>query len=122
MSFSVETKIDIYDRAGRNSELSGETERPLECSHLSHDRGLEDYDTPEMAVLCTDIEHYAYHLIFRKNPSHIGLTVNQNDWSINELWKKVLKNSEALDWSYEQTVLEVRKARAMWFYYLSIEG
>lgn len=121
--FSTATKVAIYERLeSRRSELSGSMERPLECSHLTHDKSLPEYDTPEMGVLCTDIEHYVYHLIFKMRPEEIGLTRSQNDWSIKEIWQRVTARSFEMGMDRDQLNAKVAEARAYWYYYLGVEG
>jgi hypothetical protein len=121
VAFTTNTKQQIHDRAASQSELSGCNEtptpdNPLECAHLDHDKSLPEYNWPDMGVLCTDVEHYTYHLLFRLNPEEIGLTRNQNDWAIKMCYLRCIHNGSPVT---KQTVAQ---AKAYWFYHLGIEG
>ncbi len=89
-AFSLETKFQIKERAGNSSELSGENDRPLQCSHFNHDKNDSLYDSEDMGILVTDIEHFVYHLKYRKNPGRIGLSKKENRMAIKDLWNQVL--------------------------------
>jgi len=88
--FSGEVRYEIKERAGHKSELSGEMDRPLQCSHFFHDEKHPSYNEQEMGFLVTDIEHFMYHLRFRKNPKKIGLEKKENKSAIKTLWLGIL--------------------------------
>jgi hypothetical protein len=121
MNFSPDTRFEIRMRAGNISELSGAVGRPLQCCHLNHDKDLEEYNTPDMGVLVTDIEHYAYHLLFKDYPSHVGLRVGQNNWALQSLWNNIVKFNRETGLTVDLKE-ELEKAKGYWFYYLGIEG
>lgn len=80
--FTGEGIAEIKKRSKGRSELSGRTDRPLECSHFDHTRN-ERYNLPENGIRLTVIEHLAYHLFFRDNASKIGLSEWGNDRAID---------------------------------------
>ena len=92
-AFSLESKFQIKERAEGSSELSGENDRPLQCSHFNHEKNDPLYDSEDMGILVTDIEHFAYHVKYRRNPEKIGLTKKENKSAIKELWSKVLTHN-----------------------------
>ncbi len=92
-SFSLETKYQIKERAGDRSELSGQDDRPLHCSHLNHGKKSPYYDDQEIGILVTDIEHLAYHVKYLRNPRKIGLTKRENRDAIKTMWRGILSEN-----------------------------
>lgn len=124
MAFSPDIRHEIRGRADNSSELSGETGRPLQCCHLSHDKYLQEYNTAEMGVLVTDIEHYAYHLIFKDRPGFIGLSGGNNQWSLETLWNNIIafNDKTGIIMTSNDFKVAIQKAKDFWFYYLGIES
>jgi len=79
--FSEPTLTEIKKRSHGRSEISGRTDRPLECSHFDHARN-EKYNTADNGIRTTTIEHLAYHIHYRDNPQEIGLTMDGNEAAI----------------------------------------
>lgn len=123
MSFDQQSRWEIRDRAGNKSELTDISDRPLQACHLSHSRQLEEYNQPDMGVLVTDIEHLAYHLIFRYNSFEIGLNRDCNERAIDSLYTQIRKFNKrnGIKMSEEDLFGEIEKARDYWFFYLGIE-
>jgi len=90
MAFSWKVRNEILKRAGNKSELSGRTDRPLEAGHLLHTRD-DNYNDANNGVLGTDIEHAIFHLRHRRKAHITGLTEYQNEWSVNEIMKRVFR-------------------------------
>lgn len=88
-AFSWESKRKIKERAHGASELSGDDWRPLEASHFNHRRNTSIYDNPRNGLLCSDIEHLSFHLMFREEPEIIGLDWFDNDWAIRAIYDRV---------------------------------
>ncbi len=110
--FSKGVKSEIKERAGCKSELSGEDDRPLHCSHFNHDKdNPEKYNDKGMGFLITDIEHYEYHLRFRKNPKRIGLTRKENVRALKELTKRIYSSDSS---SVEEIANKTLEARQRW--------
>lgn len=124
MSFDLKSRYEIRDRAGNKSELSGVSDRPMQCCHLNHSRELGEYSTPEMGVLTTDIEHCAYHLIFRPNPWDIGMTRKDNEVAIHSLYCQIDKfnKKQGIVMSGQELFNLIEQAKDYWFYYLGIES
>lgn len=100
---------------------------PLQCSHLSHDKSLKEYDTPEMCVLVNQLTHYAYHLIMDQSPAHrkiLGLTYSQNGWTLAKLWNDICDNRDqyAPEISDQELDNLVEKAKVLWFYLIGVES
>jgi len=110
-AFSIETKFRIKERAGGTSELSGENDRPLQCSHFNHNKQSPFYDSEEMGILVTDIEHYAYHVKYLRNPEKIGLTKKENKRAIKGLLGTIfLENVDTIEEIYGRYI----EARTRW--------
>lgn len=134
MSFSFLVREKIRERAHHESELPAVnpeipsivqspyyTDRPCECSHLYHGREIAEYDNPDNSVYCTDIQHYAYHCIFRNSPYVIGLQKDQNQWAIEQLYKRILKFNYQSGLSNQALKKEIEYCRNLWLLYLGIE-
>ncbi len=124
MSYSILSRRRLHEFAEERSQLSELDTRPLRCSHNTHLKGLKEYDDTAFGLLVTDIEHYAYHLIFRKEPYVIevlGLTYEQNLWSLNEMWKQIMWISDSLCLTKEQVLEQVEKAKLYWYAMLAID-
>ncbi|MCS7317526.1 MAG: hypothetical protein NZZ41_04285 [Candidatus Dojkabacteria bacterium] len=113
-------------RCQGRSELSEENDY-LETSHLNHSReDLSIYLSPEVIVMCTPVEHYAYHLIFKDCPEKIGLTKQQNYFAIRQCYermKQYLKRYKQIDFdklSREERLSIIRRAWHFWSYYLEL--
>lgn len=92
-AFSRETKRQIWDRAGGQSELSGKSEADgyvLECSHFNHNRTYPDYDNPLNGMLVTTYEHLIQHINHGVN----GLNRAQNNWSIEAIKQRLREQAE----------------------------
>ncbi len=89
-AFSETTRTIIKERDEYRSRLSGDTDRPLVCLHLYHEKKHPHYDEPQMGFLATDIEEWAYHYRFWKNPKKIGLTEKENLSAIKSCYNKIL--------------------------------
>jgi len=124
MAFERETRRDIRRRAGFESELSSINNRPLECSHLDHSRYHDSYNFPDNGVLVTDIEHYAYHQIFKLHPYHIGLSKDDNYSALCSIYQRILdfNKQSCIEMSEDQIDSEINKAKDYWFLYLGIES
>lgn len=121
MSFSNHTRWEIRDRSPNTSELTGEfTIRPMECSHLNHSRSFDTYDYPDNAVYCTDLEHLAYHLLFRNRPEQIGLKAQDNNSAIVSLLYRVQRTNRKLNIDREQYEIELQRAKSFWLYHLGM--
>lgn len=116
--------MDLRDRACEVSELDQSDNRPLQCSHNTHLKGIREYNDDEYGLLVTDIQHYAYHLIFRNSPyveEVLGLNYSQNQWSIEKMWKDLMIISRSIGWSKEKVLQEVEKAKLYWYAMLAID-
>ncbi len=89
-AFSPDIRIQIKERAGNKSELSGDSDRPLQCSHFFHNEKHPSYDESKMGILVTDIEHLMYHVRYLRNPERIGLDGKENKGAIKTLWWNIL--------------------------------
>lgn len=134
MSFSFAVREKIRERAHNTSELPALNheipniaqspfyiERPCECSHLYHGREIAEYDNSDNSVYCTDIQHYAYHHIFRDSPYMIGLQKEQNQWAIEQLYKRITRFNYVTGLSSLDLKKEIEYCRNLWFLYLGIE-
>lgn len=124
MSFDNQSRYEIRERASNKSELSGRDDRPLQCCHLNHSREIEEYSCPDMGVLTTDIEHCAYHLIFRLNPWEIGMTRKDNEAAIRSLYCQIEKfnKKHMISMSGQDLFNLIEQAKDYWLYYLGIES
>lgn len=86
MACSKKVRQQVKRRDGFKSVWSGKTEN-LNVAHISHNRDLPDYDTPENARTLTVAEHMWDH-INRAGTEQLGLTESQNTWAIYQLWKR----------------------------------
>lgn len=122
MAVSANIRYEVRERAKHKSELSGRGGRPLQCCHLTHNRD-QYYNGEDAVVLVTDIEHYAYHLLFDGRSVEIGLHRSHNRWAMETLWRDILLFNEKMNrlMTNEQILDEVEKAKNFWFYYLGIE-
>lgn len=129
MSLSFNNRESVRRRAENKSEILPlefftYPKLPLECSHLSHARALQEYDAPEMAMLCTVIEHYAYHDLMGKNAETLyilGLSDEQNEWSKKELKRRILDWAAANSITIGTIKKLIEQAKTAWFYHLGIE-
>jgi len=124
MSYSINSRVRLHESAQEVSQLSGIDNRPLQCSHNTHFKKIDEYDDPRYGLLVTDIEHYAYHLIFRKSPyveTVLGLTYEQNSWSLNEMWQHLMNLSNSLGMTKADVMLQVEKAKLYWYAMLAID-
>lgn len=110
-AFSLETKFQIKERAGNRSELSGESDRPLQCSHFDHSKKNPNYDSPDEGILVTDIEHLAYHVKYLRKPDKIGLTKRENRDAIKTLWREALSFNNC---SMEEICGRFIEAKSRW--------
>lgn len=123
-AFSRPSRREIMERARYKSELSERNDRPRECSHLNHyfqRYYKEEYNSPDNGVYCLDIEHYAYHLMFRAEPHLIGMTLEGNEYALDKIHDRIARhNSEyglKMDWKHE-----VSTASNLWQARLSVEA
>lgn len=86
-AFSRNSRDKIHRRDNVCTEC-GAWDR-LECSHLNHDKSRKEYDDPENGVLLCSLCHYLFHLAYKEDPTPIGLSKNDNDWAIEEIWKRL---------------------------------
>lgn len=124
MAFTPDIRVQVKERSGNRSELNQQIGRPQQVMHLNHDRELDEYNIPEMAVQVTDIQHYAYHLLFFQRAKYIGLTNGGNDRSLSKLMKGILAFNESVGivMTADELQTEIQKAKVYWFYYLGIES
>lgn len=120
MGLTTNKRFEVRERAKNKSELSGTKGRPLQCCHLDHQRN-QYYNGEDVVVLVTDIEHYAYHLIFKNQPLEIGLHKGHNGWAIKTLKENIMAVNRNIGMTDEQFEKAVDKAMGFWFYYLGIE-
>jgi hypothetical protein len=121
MSVSIDVRRLALEEAGYKSVLSETRGRPLECCHLSHERN-EYYNLPDVVVVCTDIEHLAYHLLFTNKSEEIGMRYeHHNDYAIRSLYSRILAFNKKRGVEME-VYDQIEKAKNYWFYYLGIEG
>ena len=120
MAFHVNIRRQIYERAGKHSELDPRNIEDLECSHLSHNHGLIEYNSAEMGVLCSSIEHLAYHLIFQDQPELIGLSNKNNYFAIRCLYSRVEKQSSDRNIDSHELARLIEQAKNEWYYYLEL--
>ncbi len=124
MSYTPSSRHLLHEFAEERSQLTGIDTRPLQCSHNAHFKASEEYNDPKFGLLVTDIEHYAYHLIFRKTPhveEVLGLTFEQNRWSLNEMWQQIMCISDSLGMTKGDVMKQVEAAKAYWYYMLAID-
>lgn len=125
-----EQRADQRDRGitrpGNHSQLTNDNGY-VETSHLSHDKSnLEIYLSDDVVVMCSPVEHYIYHLIFKKQPELIGLTVEQNDFAIYKTWQRaeayLLKhqNIEFKKLTRQEKVDIISRVWNSWAFYLEI--
>lgn len=124
MSYSIDMRYTIRERAYQSSELDGCDTRPLQCSHNTHLKKIPEYNDCDFGLLVTDIQHYAYHLIFRKK-EHVeeilGLTYEQNNWSLDKMWQDIIVISDSIGWNRQKVLEEVEKAKLYWYALLCID-
>lgn len=89
--FSRETWYILRVRANGRSEVSGRFDWPLQASHINHNKKDERYDSPEMGISMTLVEHYVYHLAFELYPECIGLDFHGNKSAIASLRSQIRK-------------------------------
>lgn len=113
-------------RCGNSSEISG-LNGCVETSHLDHDkRDAEVYLSPDTVVMCTPVEHYAYHLMFKNKAEMIGLLEHENEFAIRETFKRAvcyLKRHHGIDFKQitrEEKIKIVSTAWNYWSYYLEL--
>ncbi len=111
MAFSEGMRDLIKERAKYKSELSCRECDFLQCAHFFHDKNNPKYDSPEMGLLVTDIEHFIYHERFRKKPWRIGLKTHQNDETIQKAWDRIL---EQRVYNLEGIAEEINEAKESW--------
>ena len=108
----------MKDRSDWVSELSETNHRPMNCSHLSHDKSLPTYDDPDFGLFLTDIEHLAMHIIFHFDSEGIlGLPRHQNAWSIKKLYSEAKRISEVKGETDEQFEAMLEQAKNYLYYY-----
>jgi hypothetical protein len=90
---------------------------PMRWSHTNHrkDRG---YDDPCRAVYCTLTQEYTYHLLFKDDPSLIGLTIADNNLSIRTLKEECLDFYHHSNLSERDLVKNVQCEKANWAQYI----
>ena len=88
-AFDHRSRNLIWERAKGRSEVTGLNGRPLECSHIDHDRQSGYYQHPDNGLLLRDVEHLAYHIDFIGRARSIGLTEQGNDYAIEQIQKRV---------------------------------
>jgi len=111
MGFRAEIRNQIRSNAGHVSEISGRSDRPLQCAHIFHDKTNPDYNSPDNGILLTDEEHFCHHWVNRHSPNLIGLTKDENNQSIAGLWGNIVKFDQKSGLSradsFKQTVTEL---------------
>lgn len=118
MAYSLESKQIMKDRCDWVSELSETNHRPMNCSHLSHDKSLDTYDDPDFGLFLTDIEHLAMHMIFHDHSEEIlGLPRHQNAWSIRKLHSEAKRISELKGETDQEFEAMLEKAKNYLYYY-----
>jgi hypothetical protein len=90
--FSEDIRLEIRERAGHKSELSGRTDRPLQCSHYNHLKSYDDYNNKDNGLLVTDIEHRQFHVRFEGKAGGIGLYEHHNAYAIRMLGKRIVEH------------------------------
>jgi len=114
MVFSLNTKMEIWDRAEGKSELNPNLEGfRLETAHISHQRN-SNYNLPSNGLLVTSLEHYAHHLLHLKNPEKIGLNRHHNEFAIRETCKRAEQDAQNLGWDVVKFNTELREAGNRW--------
>lgn len=105
-AFSKRTRDAIKDRARRAnngvlaSELSGRSDMPCECAHLSHDRNDPNYDKPSQGIYLTIEEHLNQHI---QEEGRNGLSIEHNRWSIAQLQRRLDQwKEDQKDWKKER--------------------
>lgn len=86
-AFSLKSRNAIRDRDGHKCIICGSTEH-LEAAHLNHDKRSPDYDNPANGALLCSSDHLLDHI---EREGENGLTVPQNQWSIREIRKRVVR-------------------------------
>jgi hypothetical protein len=89
LSLSRIGRKEVRRAAHNRSEISDKLDRPLEASHISHDRNNSLYQNPRICLLMTDEEHLIYHEDFAGYSHLIGLTEEGNDWAIEQITERV---------------------------------
>jgi hypothetical protein len=119
MVFERNTKLEIYDRAtNENGELFSELNPSLvgfrfEVAHLNHTKD-RNYNNPDNGLLVTTLEHYVHHLLFLKSPLEIGLAKHQNDFAIEECYKRALFDANELKMDKSRFIYEIKNASKLW--------
>lgn len=90
LAFSSRSRYEIKDRAIERlgflgSEISGRTDMPLQCAHISHKRGPR-YNNPSNGYYCTVDEHLIDHIL---RVGENGLTRSGNYAAIHLLTKQI---------------------------------
>jgi hypothetical protein len=100
----------------------------LEASHIDHNKwDAEIYLSPDSIIICTPLEHYVYHLLFRNNPELIGLTREQNNYAIRQTWERALRYMQeeyGIEWSElsrEEKEKILNRIKLYWSMYLSVD-
>jgi hypothetical protein len=113
------------ERCGGRSELSG-IYGWVETSHLNHLRDDEFYYSIDNVVMCTPLEHYVYHLIFKNNAILIGLTEAQNEQAITSSFSRAVKylfihhQITFRNLPREEKIWIIHETWTLWGYYLGL--
>lgn len=81
----------MLDRAGYQSEITGETthlNRFLHAAHKDHAKDSAHYNDLENGWILTVKEHMFHHLAYQGKADLIGLTEYANDWAIQRLFEQ----------------------------------
>lgn len=88
-AFPSDVRKKMLVRDNYQCQAKGDLENcrgPLEAAHYNHDRRYGNYaDLSNGRMLCV-FHHLLDHILTR---GHNGLTVDQNDWAIEQLRKRV---------------------------------
>jgi hypothetical protein len=101
--FSGEALTEIKARSHGRCEITGKTDRPLQCLHFNHDKSNPIYNTPENGIRGIITLHLAQHLYYQEQPHLIGLKRCTNDYAIQKL------NADTVAFFYKINHLEVLK-------------
>lgn len=96
LAFSKKTRDEIKKRAGGVSEISGTNGTLMHAMHLNHTKD-ETYDSPERGLFVTILEHLNFHRQHIGDADSIGLTEDQNNWSISMLIRNITNHEEDMN-------------------------
>jgi hypothetical protein len=104
---------EIKKRSEGRSELSGRTDRPLDCMHFNHNKNRKEYNTPKEGIRVTIIEHLAYHIYHKEREQEVGLKECTNGWAIERLNERCVAFMSQIG-KLEELDYELADSMLMW--------